>query len=116
MRTIREQSPKFSFAIFLEQSFTRGGLILFQQLAGPSGELHRNNSPAPNRLPQYPEQGFFLRLSRRWCRSVCMTKMMLRDEAEKCRLHALSYLGKREASFLLRVAKEFDHLASTATE
>ena len=33
------------------------------------------------------------------------------EEAEQCRLQALAYLGTREASFLLRVAREFDHLA-----
>ena len=35
----------------------------------------------------------------------------LAEEAEKCRLQALSYLGTRQASFLLRVAREFDRLA-----
>ena len=40
-----------------------------------------------------------------------MGKSELAAEAEKCRLHALAYLGRREASFLLRVAREFDYLA-----
>jgi hypothetical protein len=36
----------------------------------------------------------------------------LYDEAENCRLKALSYLGKPEAPFLLHVAQEFDRLAA----
>ena len=39
---------------------------------------------------------------------------MLTQEAENCRLQALSYLGTREASFLLSVAREFDDLAHRA--
>ena len=39
---------------------------------------------------------------------------MLTQEAENCRLQALSYLGTREASFLLSVAREFDDLALRA--
>lgn len=35
----------------------------------------------------------------------------LYDHAEECRQKALSYLGKPEAPFLLRVAREFDRLA-----
>ena len=35
----------------------------------------------------------------------------LYNEAEVCRRKALSYLGKPEAPFLLRVAREFDRLA-----
>ena len=34
----------------------------------------------------------------------------LTEEAENCRLQALSYLGTREASLLLRIAREFDDL------
>jgi hypothetical protein len=34
------------------------------------------------------------------------------EEAEKCRRQALSYVGKPEAPFLLRLAKEFDSLNS----
>jgi hypothetical protein len=41
-----------------------------------------------------------------------MTRPELRDEAEQCRQRALSYLGKPEAPFLLRVAREFDRLAA----
>ena len=33
-------------------------------------------------------------------------------EAEACRQKALSYLGKLEAPFLLRIAREFDRLAT----
>lgn len=40
-----------------------------------------------------------------------MDRALLAKEAEKARLLALSYLGTREASFLLRIAREFDHLA-----
>lgn len=40
-----------------------------------------------------------------------MNQSELSEEAEKCRLQALTYLGTREASFLLRIAREFDHLA-----
>ena len=43
-----------------------------------------------------------------------MDKSTLEEEAEKCRLQALSYLGTREASFLLRIAREFDELAQRA--
>ena len=45
---------------------------------------------------------------------VRMDKAMLAEEAERCRQQALSYLGTREASFLLRVAREFDDLADRA--
>jgi hypothetical protein len=40
-----------------------------------------------------------------------MDPSTLAEEAERCRLQALSYLGTDEASLLLRVAREFDHLA-----
>ena len=43
-----------------------------------------------------------------------LNQTTLAEEAEKCRLQALSYLGRREASFLLRVAREFDDLARRA--
>ena len=33
------------------------------------------------------------------------------EEAENCRRQALEYLGKPEASFLLRIARAFDDLA-----
>ena len=33
------------------------------------------------------------------------------DEAENCRQKALAYVGQPEASFMLRVAEEFDRLA-----
>ena len=41
-----------------------------------------------------------------------MTKITLEEEAEECRRKALSYLGRPEASHLLRVAREFDRLAA----
>ena len=34
------------------------------------------------------------------------------NEADACRQTALSYLGKPEAPFLFRVAREFDRLAA----
>ena len=37
----------------------------------------------------------------------------LQDEAEECRRRALAYLGRPEAGFLLRAAREFDRLAET---
>lgn len=37
-------------------------------------------------------------------------RMFFAEEAEICRRKALAYLGKPEASFLLRVAREFDRL------
>ena len=43
-----------------------------------------------------------------------MDQMNLAEEAEKCRLQALFYLGRPEESFLLRVAREFDELARRA--
>ena len=46
----------------------------------------------------------------------CLDRPMLRDEAENCRQMALSFLGKREASILLRIAKEFDDLAGRSAE
>ena len=36
----------------------------------------------------------------------------LKQEAEECRGRAVSYLGRPEATFLLRVAREFDRLAT----
>jgi len=36
----------------------------------------------------------------------------LYDEAETCRQQAFRYLGQPEASFLLRVAHEFERLAA----
>ena len=45
-----------------------------------------------------------------------MNKTMLKDEAENCRQMALAFLGRREASVLLRIAKEFDNLASSAAD
>lgn len=35
----------------------------------------------------------------------------LLEEADDCRRRALAYLGKPEAPFLLRVAREFERLA-----
>jgi hypothetical protein len=40
----------------------------------------------------------------------------LQDEADYCRMAALNYLGKPEAPFLLRVAREFDRLATGPRE
>ena len=39
-----------------------------------------------------------------------MRKWDFHEEAERCRRQALSYLGRPEAPFLLRVAREFDQL------
>jgi hypothetical protein len=36
----------------------------------------------------------------------------LYNEAEDCRRRALSYLGRPEAPFLLRVAREFERLSA----
>ncbi len=41
-----------------------------------------------------------------------MDHQNLQNEAEVCRHKALGYLGKPEAPFLLRVAREFDRLAA----
>jgi hypothetical protein len=41
-----------------------------------------------------------------------MTNICLKEEAEDCRRKALAYLGRPEAPFLLRVAREFDRLAA----
>jgi hypothetical protein len=41
-----------------------------------------------------------------------MADQTLYEEAEDCRRKALSYLGRPEAPFLLRVAREFERLAS----
>lgn len=35
----------------------------------------------------------------------------MKEEAENCRRKALAYLGKPEASFLLRVGRAFDKLS-----
>ena len=35
----------------------------------------------------------------------------LREEAQNCRREALTYLGRREASFLVSAAKAFEELA-----
>ena len=40
-----------------------------------------------------------------------MDQATLVEVAENCRLQALSYLGTREASILIRIASEFDDLA-----
>jgi hypothetical protein len=41
-----------------------------------------------------------------------MNATACKDEAENCRRKALAYLGRPEASLLLRVAREFDRLAA----
>lgn len=40
-----------------------------------------------------------------------MTNAKLLDQADQCRHRAHSYLGRPEATFLLRVAREFERLA-----
>jgi hypothetical protein len=40
-----------------------------------------------------------------------MTDDRLFEEAEICRQQALAYLGKPEAPFLLRLAREFERIA-----
>jgi hypothetical protein len=40
-----------------------------------------------------------------------MENLCLQEEAEICRRKAVRYVGQPEASFLLRVASEFDRLA-----
>jgi hypothetical protein len=40
-----------------------------------------------------------------------MEEADLRNEAEDCRRKALSYLGRPEAPFLLRIAREFERLS-----
>jgi hypothetical protein len=37
--------------------------------------------------------------------------MCFEEEAEDCRRKALAYVGQPEATFLLRVAREFERLA-----
>ncbi len=44
---------------------------------------------------------------------VIMQDPFLEDDAEACRQLALCYLGRPEASFLLRAAREFDQLAKS---
>jgi hypothetical protein len=43
-------------------------------------------------------------------------QMFFAEEAEICRRKALAYLGKPEAAFLMRVAKEFDRLEAERRE
>lgn len=38
--------------------------------------------------------------------------MLLKEQAERCRLQANQYVGRPEAPFLLRVASAFDELAT----
>lgn len=40
-----------------------------------------------------------------------MSYISLHEEAEECRRKALDYLGRPEAPFLMKVAREFDRLA-----
>jgi hypothetical protein len=40
-----------------------------------------------------------------------MAQIQLEEEAEDCRRKALAYVGQPEATFLLRVAREFERLA-----
>jgi hypothetical protein len=41
-----------------------------------------------------------------------MIRLSPEEEAEECRRKALAYLGRPEAPFLMRVAREFDRLAA----
>jgi hypothetical protein len=41
-----------------------------------------------------------------------MTNISPEEEAEDCRRKALAYLGRPEAPFLLRIAREFDRIAA----
>ena len=41
-----------------------------------------------------------------------MTNSSLEEEAEDCRRKALAYIGRPEAPFLMRVAREFDRIAA----
>jgi hypothetical protein len=41
-------------------------------------------------------------------------KLAFDEEAERCRNQALAYVGRPEASLLLRVAREFELLAAAA--
>jgi hypothetical protein len=43
--------------------------------------------------------------------TATMTESMLEEEAELCRQRALAYLGRPEATFLLRLAREYEALA-----
>jgi hypothetical protein len=45
-------------------------------------------------------------------RSCVMIRLSPEEEAEECRRKALAYLGRPEAPFLMRVAREFDRLAA----
>lgn len=42
---------------------------------------------------------------------VAMNASTYQEQAEDCRRKALAYLGKPEAQFLLRVAREFEDLS-----
>ena len=44
-----------------------------------------------------------------------MESRALQEEAEECRRKAITYLGKAEAPFLLKIAREFDRLAEEGT-
>jgi hypothetical protein len=59
--------------------------------------------PAHN-TPKHRGQGFL-------ARSQYMQLSPFDEEAEHCRRQALAYLGRPEAPFLLKVAREFDRLA-----
>lgn len=43
-------------------------------------------------------------------------RMYFAEEAHICRRKALAYLGKPEAAFLMRIAKEFDRLEAERKE
>jgi hypothetical protein len=60
---------------------------------------------SPARPPPAPEQGILS--------AECsdMHQSDLQAEAEACRKKALAYLGRPEATFLLKAAREFERLA-----
>ncbi|MEP6982274.1 MAG: hypothetical protein ABI853_01350 [Sphingomicrobium sp.] len=43
-----------------------------------------------------------------------MTNISPKEEAEDCRRKALEYVGRPEAPFLLRIAREFERIAAEA--
>ena len=100
--------------MFLGDGFTRRGLIRFQQfeIVHLASCMGTNEALLFNRLPRTQSRAFPTYLTVKLM--LRMNQSELAKEAEQCRLQALSYLGTREASFLLRVAREFDDLADRA--
>ncbi len=62
-------------------------------------------------LPPLRPTGSRSRASSQIAKCQPMPDEALLKEAEQCRQRALGYLGRPEASFLLRLAREFDRLA-----